>query len=109
MRAAGQGLKVLFVQFVKGDPLCGEHFFAEKYSDKVRFVFRHFPLGFHQNAQLAAEAAAAANAQGKFWPYHDLLFQNQRALDRESLVSRELFDAAPEAFHAQVDYVIARP
>jgi protein-disulfide isomerase len=57
----------------------------EKYGDKVRFVFRQFPLGMHQNAPLAAEAALAAHAQGKFWPYHDLLFQNQRSLDRASL------------------------
>jgi protein-disulfide isomerase len=47
-----------------------------KYVDtgKAKFVFRHFPLSFHQNAQKAAEAAECANRQGKFWPYHDLLF-----------------------------------
>jgi len=57
----------------------------EKYGTKVRFVFRQFPLEMHQNAELAAEAALAAHAQGKFWPFHDLLFQNQRELERPSL------------------------
>jgi len=37
-------------------------------------VYRHFPLDFHQNAQIAAEASEAAGAQGKFWEMHDLLF-----------------------------------
>lgn len=57
----------------------------EKYGTKVRFVFRQFPLQMHENAKLAAEASLAAHAQGKFWPFHDLLFQNQRALERSSL------------------------
>jgi protein-disulfide isomerase len=51
-----------------------------KYSDKVRFVFRQFPLSFHQNAHAAAQASLAAHAQGKFWQYHDTLFENQSAL-----------------------------
>jgi protein-disulfide isomerase len=59
----------------------------EKYGKDVRFVFRQFPLSFHENAQLAAEASLAAHAQGKFWPYHDLLFANQKKLDRQSLES----------------------
>ncbi|HET8933181.1 MAG TPA: thioredoxin domain-containing protein [Polyangiales bacterium] len=57
----------------------------EKYGDKVRFVFRQFPLSFHQNAHNAAEASLAAHAQGKFWQYHDRLFQHQSALDRKNL------------------------
>ncbi|MEL6180262.1 MAG: thioredoxin domain-containing protein [Myxococcota bacterium] len=57
----------------------------DKYGDKVRFVFRQFPLPFHTEAHLAAQAALEANAQGKFWAYHDLLFANQRALQREDL------------------------
>ncbi len=56
-----------------------------KYGDKIRFVFRQFPLSFHQNAQGAAEAALAAHAQGKFWEFHDKMFENQSALDRSSL------------------------
>ncbi len=44
------------------------------YGDKVRFVYRHYPLEFHQNARPAAEAAACAAAQGKFWEYHDKLW-----------------------------------
>ena len=56
------------------------------YKDKgVRFVFRQFPLSFHKNAKPAAEAALAANAQGKFWEFHDKLFADQAKLDRESL------------------------
>jgi protein-disulfide isomerase len=57
----------------------------EKYGTKVRFVFRQFPLQMHRNADLAAQASLAAHAQGKFWPFHDLLFQNQRDLERPSL------------------------
>lgn len=57
----------------------------DKYSKQVRFVFRQFPLSFHDKAHGAAEAGMAAHAQGKFWQMHDLMFANQGALDRESL------------------------
>jgi protein-disulfide isomerase len=56
-----------------------------RFSSQVRFVFRQFPLPFHPNAQLAAEAALAAHAQGKFWAFHDLLFTHQQALTRRDL------------------------
>ena len=49
-------------------------------------VFRDFPLAFHNNAQIAAEAENCAADQGKFWEYHDKLFENQKALDKESLI-----------------------
>jgi len=55
------------------------------YGDDATLVFKHFPLGFHKQAQLAAEASMAANAQGKFWEYHDVLFQNTKALARTDL------------------------
>jgi protein-disulfide isomerase len=55
------------------------------YPDKVRLVFRDYPLPMHPNARPAAEAAACANAQGKYWPYHDKLFANQTALDEAKL------------------------
>ncbi len=48
--------------------------------DKVKYVFRDFPLSFHRNAQKAAEGAECADEQGKFWEYHDKLFENQDAL-----------------------------
>ncbi len=48
-------------------------------------MFRDFPLGFHDRAQAAAEAAQCAHAQGKFWEYHDKLFENQKALQTEDL------------------------
>ena len=48
-------------------------------------MFRQFPLNFHPNAKTAAEASLAANAQGKFWEFHDAMFANQQALDRASL------------------------
>jgi protein-disulfide isomerase len=53
----------------------------------LRFVFRHFPLQqIHPHAKRAAEAAEAAGAQGKFWEMHDLLFENQDALEDADLV-----------------------
>jgi len=48
-------------------------------------VFRDYPLQFHDNAQIAAEAAQCAHAQGKFWEYHDILFENQKALASANL------------------------
>ncbi|MBU2634064.1 MAG: DsbA family protein [Nanoarchaeota archaeon] len=57
----------------------------EEYEEEVKIVYRDFPLSFHQNAQKAAEAAECADDQGKFWEYHDVLFENQNALDVESL------------------------
>jgi protein-disulfide isomerase len=65
---------------------------------KLRFVFRNFPLNqIHPMAELAAEAAEAAGAQGKFWEMHDALYENQRQLGQElirSLVGQLKLDAA---------------
>jgi len=73
----------------------------KSYGNKVRFVVRDFPLNQHENARKAAEAANAANAQGKFFEYAALLFKNQKALDVASLkkyasdlgLNRARFDA----------------
>lgn len=56
-----------------------------KYPDKVRVIFRHFPLPFHQDAHLTSQAAMAAGEQGKFWEFHNLVFDNQKALSRADL------------------------
>ncbi len=74
----------------------------KSYGNKVRFVVRDFPLNQHENARKAAEAANAANAQGKFFEYISVLFKNQKALDVPSLkkyaselgLDRGRFDAA---------------
>ena len=53
----------------------------ERRPGRLRVAFRHYPLeGVHPHAMLAAQAAEAAAAQGKFWPMHDLLFANQMHL-----------------------------
>jgi protein-disulfide isomerase len=52
----------------------------EAYGYKVRWVFRHFPLDFHAQAEKAGEAAACAGDQGKFWEMHDLLWSNTAKL-----------------------------
>lgn len=60
----------------------------KKYPGKVRIVYRHNPLPFHKHAKLAAEASVEAFKQRGnrgFWKFHDLLFQNQTALTRDSL------------------------
>ena len=46
----------------------------ETYGDRIRLVYRHYPLPNHPQARPAAEAAQCANEQGQFWPYHDRLF-----------------------------------
>jgi protein-disulfide isomerase len=56
-----------------------------QYGERVRLVFRQFPLPEHPQARLAAEASLAAHAQGKFWEYHDILFGNPHDLSRPAL------------------------
>jgi protein-disulfide isomerase len=74
----------------------------KSYGNKVRLVVRDFPLNQHEFARKAAEAANAANAQGKFFEYIAVLFKNQKALDVPALkkyasdlgLDRARFDAA---------------
>jgi protein-disulfide isomerase len=60
----------------------------KKYGDKVRLVFRQYPLPMHPNAQKAAEASLCANDQGKFWQLHDAMFSNQNALGVDQLKAK---------------------
>jgi protein-disulfide isomerase len=57
----------------------------ELYPDKVKLVFKNFPLNFHKQAEIAAEAALAAGAQGKFWEMHDKIFANQKNISLDIL------------------------
>jgi protein-disulfide isomerase len=85
--------RVTLVEF--GDyecPYCGHaqpivHAIVRKLGRRLLLAFRHFPLAkAHPHALGAAVAAEAAGVQGKFWPMHELLFDNQDALDVEDLV-----------------------
>jgi protein-disulfide isomerase len=72
-------------------PQCGQaHLIVQELQHQLGeqfcFVFRHFPSAQHPQAQRAAEAAEAANAQGKFWLMHDTLFAHQQALEDADLV-----------------------
>ena len=58
---------------------------AREHSDRVSFVFKHYPLGGHEHSRPAARAAIAAGRQGKFWEMHDLLFEHQHALEPSDL------------------------
>lgn len=58
-----------------------------RFGDDLRYVFRHLPLTHvHPHAELAAEAAEAAGAQGRFWELHDVLFEHQDQLEFEDLL-----------------------
>ena len=57
----------------------------KKNPNTVKVVFKHYPLPFHKKAIPAAMASIAAQNQGKFWEYHDLLFKNQKQLGPEKI------------------------
>lgn len=73
-------------------PYCGEAYpvvkaIQKRLGDRLCFAFRNFPLvNSHPHAAHAAEAAEAAGAQGRFWEMHDLLYENQGALEDAYLV-----------------------
>ncbi|MBX3195377.1 MAG: Na+/H+ antiporter NhaA [Schumannella sp.] len=81
------------------------------FGDELRYVFRHLPLSdVHPHAELAAAAAEAAAAQGKFWEMHDLLFAHQDELEIEDLAGyasrigldvEEFLLALEEDWHAE--------
>jgi len=85
-------------------PYCGAAYpivkqIQARLGDRLRFVFRNFPLNnSHPHAEHAAEAAEAAAAQGRFWEMHDYLYEHQRALDDEHL----------EAYAAEVGLDVER-
>jgi Na+:H+ antiporter, NhaA family len=83
----------------------------ERLGDRLAFAFRHLPIPErHPLAPLAAEASEAAAAQGRFWDYHDRLFEAQPKLSRETMleVGRDLgLDA--ERMAAELDSGIHRP
>jgi protein-disulfide isomerase len=64
----------------------------EKYPDQVKLIFLSFPLRNHRFAKKAAIAAFAAKKQGKFWEYHDRLFENVDSLNDQKFlqIAREL-------------------
>src|SRR5262245_45317846 len=72
-------------------PYCGQAYSIVKevqrrLGDRMRFVFRNFPLtNAHPHAAHAAEAAETAAAQGKFWEMHDYLYEHQQALEDADL------------------------
>lgn len=74
---------------------------VEKNSSKVYFVFRHFPLSVHPNAQIASKAAEAAALQGKFWQMHDVLYEKQNDW-ATSQNPEELFDQYAESIGIDV-------
>jgi protein-disulfide isomerase len=72
-------------------PYCGAAYpivkeVQARIGERLRFVFRNFPITTsHPHAERAAEAAEAAAAQGSFWRMHDVLYENQKRLGDEDL------------------------
>lgn len=88
----GENAKVTIVEFSDFQcPACGAMYpvlkrIESEYGDKIKFVYRHFPLtSIHPFAEKAAEASECAALQGKFWEYHDKLFENQKNLEVSEL------------------------
>ncbi len=84
--------KVVVVEYADfGSPICAQansvmKLLLRTHGQRMRYVFRHFPLrDVHPQAELAAEAAEAASGQGQFWQMADLLFENQGHLKEKFL------------------------
>jgi protein-disulfide isomerase len=93
-------------------PACAEFYSVVKQAlaepqlkDKVRFVYRYFPLtNIHANADLSARAAQAAALQGKFWEMHDKLFEGQKAwADLSDAAARGVFKSYAGELKLDVD------
>ena len=56
------------------------------FPNDLRLVYKQFPLDTHSQAALASRASLAAHAQGKFWPLHDKMYANSRAINRQTVL-----------------------
>lgn len=75
----------------------------QQYPEKVRIVFKNFPLRMHRFAVPAALAALAAQDQGQFWPFHDRLFQNYNQLNAQKVEEiRQELNLEAERFKAKM-------
>ena len=75
-----------------------------KYGDKVRIVYMDYPLPFHNHSMDAARAARCAGEQGKFWPFHDALFADQKKLAPDDLkATAQTLGLNPAKFNACLD------
>lgn len=101
--AKGQpNTKITLVEF--GDfecPACAAYLpltnkLLEEYSGQINFVFRHFPLSQHKNAQITSFAAEAAAKQGKFWEMYDLLYERQKEWSKEANARENVIEYAKE-------------
>jgi protein-disulfide isomerase len=119
----GENAKVTIVEFSDFQcPFCSRGAKSvsdvkKKYGNKVKIVFKNFPLPMHKDAEPASQAAMCVNEQSKdkFWKFHDLLFANQDKLDSESLAKhakavgadekkfKECFDAKKYADYVRKD------
>jgi protein-disulfide isomerase len=90
----------------------------QTYGNKVRWVFKDFPLPNHAEAFKASEAAHCAGEQGKYWEMHDAMFANQRALQVPALKQAaralgidgakfdECLDSGKHAANVRADYAL---
>lgn len=87
----GANAKVTVVEFADFEcPYCSRaadtmNAVKAKYGDKIRIAYRHFPLSFHPNARRAAEYSQCAQAQGKFWGFHDKAYEAKDGLGEDAL------------------------
>ena len=85
--------KVVIVEYSDFEcPFCGKHHptmqqIFDDYGDDIAWVYRHFPLSFHPNAEPAALASECADEQGKFWEYADALFEQQDSLGDDTFLA----------------------
>jgi protein-disulfide isomerase len=91
-------------------PYCGAAYpiireVQSRMGDRLRFVFRNFPIPTsHPHAEQAAEAAEASDAQGRFWEMHDMLYENQRRLrDEDLLAYAERLELDVERFEKELE------
>jgi protein-disulfide isomerase len=97
-------------------PYCGEAYpivkqVQEHFGNRLRFVFRNFPLGeLHPHAVIAAQVAEFAAANDKFWPMHDRLFENQKHMNRDlfARLARELELSPDSLAHALEEQTFAQ-
>lgn len=73
------------------------------YGDRVRVIFRQYPLQMHQHAYDAARAAEAAGQQGKFWEMHDMLYDKQKSWSKEMPDARKEFENYAKTLGLNVD------